>query len=230
MQCGLYITCSDQAKNGKTLISRLFADLLHLRDPSGPQIYDTDLSGNSIVSLFPDQTELIDLTKVSDQLKLFDQVVSSPQRNHVLDLSDDMLNRFFSIYHEIGFEQGASDAGLEILVHYVIDPSLQSVTTARDICNSLSLAKFLPVTNLAVGDCRQIAGAEQVFEELDYDNEIVMPSLAPEIRSWAEGEGFTWSGFLLGRHDDIPYEIRIVIMEFMESIYDQVGAQGEDFR
>ena len=115
-------------------------------------------------------------------------------------------------------------------IYYVIDPSLRSLQTACEISAQLSHARFIPVINLAVGDCRKIPGSKELLNELASGTEIVMPTLAPEIRAWTEADGFTWSGFLMGRHDDIPYETRIVIMDFLEAIYNQSGAQDEEFR
>lgn len=212
------------------MISRLYADLLHLRDPAGPRIYDTDLSGNSVVTRFPDKTVLLNLAKVGDQLKLFDSVLAEPGRDHVVDLSDDMLIPFFSIYKEIDFEAGAAEAGVEITIHYIIDPSFPSVRTALDISKIAKNASFVPVRNLAIGDFLLVPGAEEIYEKIDFGSEITMPLLEPKLQAWIESPEFTWSGLLLGRHDDIPYETRVVITNFLESIYNQTDAREEEFR
>ncbi len=212
------------------MISRLYSDLLHLRDPRGPKIYDTDLSGNSVVTRFPSKTLMLDLAKVGDQLKLFDGVLAEPERDHVVDLSADMLTRFFSIFKEINFEEGAAEAGVEITIHHIVDPSVPSVRTALETSRIAPSASFVPVRNLAIGDCLVVPGAAEIYQKIEFDSEIVMPNLEPEVQAWTEAPDFTWSGLLLGRHDDIPYEIRLVITNFLQSIYDQTDAREEEFK
>ena len=64
----VHIICSDTARTGKTLLARVFADLSSLRREDNPVIFDTDISGNGIVTYFPKKTRMIDLSKVADQI------------------------------------------------------------------------------------------------------------------------------------------------------------------
>ncbi len=65
------VVCSDEARNGKTLVSRLLADHL-LMTGHNPFVFDCDEPRGRIRRFYPDDSTLIDIEKTSGQITLFD--------------------------------------------------------------------------------------------------------------------------------------------------------------
>ena len=90
----VYITASDQHRNGKTLLARLLADYLML-DGHDPFMIDTDAPDGPLRSYFPGRTALADFSQMQGQMKLFDTIMASPGRDYVVDLPVRHMEGFF---------------------------------------------------------------------------------------------------------------------------------------
>jgi hypothetical protein len=80
------VVCSDRTRTGKSLLARLFVDYLLLawRDPF---LFDTAAAPGDAVRFFPERAMLVDLSRTSGQMALFDTILNSAPRDIVIDLS-----------------------------------------------------------------------------------------------------------------------------------------------
>lgn len=226
MDSHIYIICSNQARNGKTLFARLYADQLALSGRERINIFDTDYPNGGIAKYFPEQTEIVDISKTAGQVKLFDTMIERPGINHLVDLQSEWLDKFFTIFHDIGFDEGAAEAGIGVVVFYMIDRSMSSIETAAKIRKKLRSSEFVLIRNAAVGNLLHIPSAARNYMKIEKDRDILLPKLSDAASVYIERPGFTFTDFIASGATDAPIEIRNELWNFLETIYNQREAGG----
>ncbi len=220
----VYIVCSDKTRNGKTLLARLYTDLLSLRSQRKPLIFDTDLSGNGICNYFPDHTKIIDLSRVGDQVAMFDTMLAGDERDFVVDVAANETSRFFRIFTEIGFETGAQEVGLEVQICYLLDWSLNSLKMAAYIRQKLSSSRFVAVRNLAVEEMPIAPRSDERWPEVEID--LYLARLGSEAARTVQAADFSFADFISEQRGDLAYEVRAEIWNFLEDVYNQTKSVG----
>lgn len=126
----LIVVCSDRTRTGKSLLARLFVDYLLLawRDPF---LFDTAAAPGDVVRFFPERAMLVDLSRTSGQMALFDTILNSPPRDFVIDLSTAHFERFFAIVNEIAFLDELETRGIAVGIVYVTDTTERHVALER---------------------------------------------------------------------------------------------------
>ena len=218
----LTIVCSDASRNGKTLLSKLVSDTFCLRLGSPPLIYETDSRG-VLGSHFSEGSRVIDLSRTSDQVALFDSVLgasSDTPKNFLVDLSSDSLTRFFDLFIDIDFASGASASGTSVVVLFIVDRVVSSIECAVALRSRLRGVTFVPVRNSAIGDALDAPGGSDLYNELG-EHEILLPDLSGEALGYLEHPDFHFDSFLAGRYDNLDFGVRAELMGFLESVYEQ---------
>ena len=215
------IVCSDSPRNGKTLFAKLAADLLRLRMGVAPTIFDTDEPDGQLIHHFPDTGKVMDLSKTGAQVALFDGMLSEPGTHFLIDLSARHLERFFSIYRDIDFEDGASECGLDISVFYLIDRTPHSIETASALAASIPKTRIIPVRNAAIGDALAETNMADVYQSIRFEREINLPVLSAEALGMLEHPDFHFDTFVAGNYDHFPAELKYELWGFLESLYEQ---------
>jgi len=230
----VYIICSDRARCGKTLLARVFGATLALRRENNPLVFDTDLSGNGIINYLPDKTRLIDLSKVADQVALFDTMIevnenraesakSGGAPDFVVDVASSELARFFALFHDIGFEQGAYEAGLEVRVYYLVSWTQKSLQTCDEIASMLTRSQFVAVRNMAIAAYAFTPGPEEEALVPKINISLFLNTLSPAAFTIVNEHDFSFSRFISGDYKDISKEVRAEIWDFLEGIYNQTN-------
>ncbi len=231
----VYIICSDRARVGKTLLARVFAGMLGLRRDGNPLVFDTDLSGNGIINYLAPKTTLIDLSKVSDQVALFDTMIEARDNrlqsgafggtsDFVVDLAASDLRRFFDLFNDIGFERGAKEAELDVRVYYLVSWTLKSLQTCQKIASTLTSSQFTAVRNMAINAFAFIPEAGKEAQVPDVDISLFISALSPAAFGVVNQHGFSFSRFISGGHKEIKLDVRQEIWRFLENIYNQTNA------
>ena len=146
----VYITASDQHRNGKTLLARLLADYL-LLDGRDPFMIDTDAPDGPLRSFFPGRTALADFEKMQGRMKLFDTILASPGRDYVVDLPARHTDDFFKAAAELHAFEEMKRLGFRVIVFYIVDRTAASLRTAKTIQKFPNIDLFVPVENQHVG-------------------------------------------------------------------------------
>jgi hypothetical protein len=114
------IVASPRPRVGKTLVARILAD--HLTLVGEPRrLFDTDAAERRLSTFFPDNTTVVDLERVPDQMKLFDSLAAQPPVSQVIDLTHRSFAKFFKLVREIGYFAEAKAVGLEPVIFYIPD-------------------------------------------------------------------------------------------------------------
>ena len=223
------IVCSDITRNGKTLLARLYADLYSLRKEGSPVIFDTDLSENGIVNYFPQATNLIDLSRIAHQVSLFDTMLAISAKGNgpdfIVDVAANELKRFFfRIFNDIGFERGAFEVDLDIQICHVISWTMKSLKCAANIRDSLSTARFVAVRNMAIEALPFTPAPHEEGQVPHVDIDLFLNALSPEAFALVNDNSFSFAKFVTGNYDDMAYEIKADIWNFLEDVYNQTRA------
>ena len=223
----IYIICSDQARNGKTLFARLYTDFLSLSGFDSVHLFDTDYPNGGLSRYFPDNSEIVDLSKTAGQVRLFDTMIENPDRHYVVDLQSELLDRFFKIFHDISFDSGAAESGLDITVFFILDRSMSSIHAADRLRGRLGDSSLVLVQNGAVGSILHLPSAASEYSEIEKDRDIVLPKFSDTARNYVEDPNFSFARFIAGGYRDAPIDIRQEVWSFLESLYEQRDSGGE---
>ena len=214
------VVCSDESRNGKTLTARLLTDhmLLTGRDP---HVFDCDEPRGHINRFFPARSTLIDIERTAGQIRLFDTVLANPSCDYVVDLPANGLDTFFTVVDNLDFINAAHDAGLELVIAFVLDKSLTSLMTARDLHGAFSTELFYLVRNGFIGNPVVTRQARDVFEEIEPDAELFIPQIDREALSVAEEPPFSFSRFLSEGYVSLTPMVRLRLRAFLSDVFAQ---------
>ncbi len=234
MSSVVHILCSDTARIGKTLLARVFADLASLRREDNPVIFDTDVSGNGIINYFPQKTRLIDLSRISDQVALFDTMMEAgdmakdgPGGAHapdfVVDVAASELGRFFDLFTDIGFERGAREAHLDVRIYYLVNWALKSLQRTDHIRSLVSSSRFFVVRNMGVQAFAFTPQPHEVDQVPQIEVGLFLNALSPEVLDLITETGFSFARFLSGEYKNLRHGPRTEIWRFLEEIHNRTS-------
>ena len=172
----MFVVCSDEARNGKTLTARLLMDHL-LVTGRNPFVFDCDEPRGRIKGFYPDRSMLISVEKTSGQIRLFDTILAEPDRDYVVDLPAHALDTFFTVIDDLDFVNAAHDVRIELVIVYVLDQTAISVMTARDLRGAYAAETFYLIRNAWNGNPLVSRQAREVYEEIEPDAVFSLPLL-----------------------------------------------------
>lgn len=183
----LFITCSDQHRNGKTFLARLLVDYAML-DGRDPFVIDTDAPDGPLRTYFPGRTALADFSIINGQMKLFDTIVSAPGRDYVIDLPVRHMESFFKAVAELDFFEEAHRAGFRIIVFYIVDRSASSLKAARAVQEFPGIDLFVAVVNEFVGSSWPRDEGALILPELPRNLAIAISDKRISLRNFVLGD------------------------------------------
>ncbi|MGI9366800.1 MAG: hypothetical protein ACR2O8_16575 [Rhizobiaceae bacterium] len=219
------IVCSDCSRNGKTLFAKLAADLMKLRHGEPPHIFDTDDPDGGLATHFPDHSQVIDIARTRQQVALFDGMLErrpeAGPRHYLIDLCARHFVKFFDIFSEIQFEDGAEAAELDLTVFFLIDRTPDSIEAAAALSRTLSKTRFVTVRSSAIGDALSQGRCADTYQAMRKEREILLPKLSSQALDMIEHPEFHFDLFLTGKYSHFPFMLRKEIWGFLESLYEQ---------
>jgi hypothetical protein len=199
----VYITASDQHRNGKTLLARLLADYLML-DGRDPFMIDTDAPDGPLRGFFPGRTALADFAVMQGQMKLFDTILASPGRDYIVDLPARHLEGFFKAVEELSFFQETAKAGFRVMLFFIVDRAAASLKAARAHEHISGVDLFVPTINQFVGSYWP-----------NPDGALTIPALPQSISTVISNKRFSLRSFVLGDAQGLSEELRPVLSGFV---------------
>jgi hypothetical protein len=217
----IHVICSDRARNGKTLLSRIVADDLTLVGRE-PMVFDAEFPSGGIRAYLPERTRLVDLSKIGGRMALVDTILGTPPRDYVIDLPCRLLIETFDLFDQIDFVGETRSAGFSLIVMFIVDRPFSSLRSARRIYNSGQLDRYVPVRNLAVGHVSDFAQVANLYGEISQDGEIVLPVLERELLEFIEQRGFSFSAFLMNHYAPAAAELQPSLRNFLNEVFAQI--------
>jgi len=146
----IYIVASLHGRSGKTVFARLLADYTILQG-STPNLFDTDTVEKKLTSSFPEQSVLIDLAKVTDQMKLFDTLLVPSRNPRIVDLTHRSFSKFFNLLLEMGFVAEAKLHDIETVIFYIPDRETESYQQGVSLRELFKDCHIIVVENALLG-------------------------------------------------------------------------------
>jgi hypothetical protein len=202
----VYITASDQHRNGKTLLARLLVDYLML-DGLDPFLIDTDVPEGPLRSYFPGRTLLADFASMQGRMKVFDTILASPGRDYVIDLPQRHTMPFFQAVKDLSFFAETKAQGFRIFVLFIVDIDRASARAAHETQEIKNIDLFVPVHNHFVGT--SWPHDEGAFDLPNLDGEIV-----PEVLN----RRFSFRSFVQGDKQNLPDQMHLKLNQFLYDI------------
>ena len=207
----VYITASDQHRNGKTLLARLLADYL-LLDGRDPFMIDTDAPDGPLRKFFPGRTVLADFEKMHGRMKLFDTILASPGRDYVVDLPARHTFDFFKAVEELHAFEEMKRLGFRVIVFYIVDRTAASLRTAKLFQKFPNIDLFVPVENQHVGS---------FWPKIEGD--LVIPALPQKLAIALSDKRFSLRSFVLGDVQQLPEEFQPILSNFLFEVLNNLS-------
>ncbi len=138
------IVGADKGGVGKTTVSRAILDYFTGRNVP-IRAFDTEFPKGTLKRFHPDITEVVDVTQVPDQMKIFDTL--SESKVTLIDVRAGLLSTTLAALRDIGFLESAKRGQIQLAVFHVVGPSIASLNEIADIAPFVTDGKYYLVKN-----------------------------------------------------------------------------------
>jgi hypothetical protein len=126
------IVTSARPRTGKTLVGRLLVEHFLLAG-AHPEIYDTDAPDGSLALCYPEDSRIIDLNRVPDQVGLFDALTRPGLRPRIVDIAHHGAKKIVTLMRESNFVGEARAQKIEPVIVYVAATDPESFELGRQL-------------------------------------------------------------------------------------------------
>jgi hypothetical protein len=173
------IVGADKGGVGKTTVSRTLLDYFAAHQiPT--RAFDTETPKGTLKRFHPDVTEVVDMSHVPDQMKVFDTLSATEASVTVIDVRAGLLSPTLKALRDIGFIEAAKKGQITFAVFHILGPSIASLDEIAETAAFLGDAKYLMVKNF-VNNTHYFQWDEQThasyFKSVPDGVEITIPKL-----------------------------------------------------
>jgi hypothetical protein len=190
------ISTSVRPRVGKSLLARLLAD--HLSLAGEPRIvFDTDSAEPRLNAVFPGETTVVDLDRVTDQMTLFDALSTRQGMSQVIDLTHRSFNKFFNLMLDTNYAAEAKAVGVEPVIFYIPDSTAESYDQGFALRERFRDCGFVLVKNEFAGEPnREALNSSGMIGLAGHKPQMRMPQLDPFFASAIEDVRLSLSDFM----------------------------------
>ena len=189
----VYIICSPRPQVGKTLLARLLAEFLLLKN--GTVIsFDINLKEPSLLEYLPRTTETADVIDTFGKMALMDRLIVNDGVAKVIDLGFHAFDEFFRMTDEIGFLKEAVRRGVAPAILYVPDIDRVSAAGYRMLQQQIPPNALIAVDNEHVvrGELPTAMGRGRV---------VRFSALPVFLKTYIDRLNFSFTGYLRNEKD-----------------------------
>src|SRR3954462_13137662 len=137
---------ADKGGVGKTTVSRTLLDYFNTNQVRA-RAFDTEVPKGTLKRFYPDVTDIVDVTYVPDQMKIFDTIHSAQVPVTLIDIRAGLLSPTLRALRDIGFIDAAKKDQLTFAVFHILGPSIASLDEISETAAFLGDAKYFMVKN-----------------------------------------------------------------------------------
>jgi hypothetical protein len=137
---------ADKGGVGKTTVSRTLIDYFGAHNIS-MRAFDTESPKGTLKRFHPDCTEVVDVTAVPDQMKIFDTLGSDTAKVTVIDVRAGLLSSTLRALSDIGFLESAKKGQITFAVFHILGPSIASLEEIAETSGFVGDASYFLVKN-----------------------------------------------------------------------------------
>ena len=136
---------ADKGGVGKTTVSRTLLDYFSANSVP-TRAFDTESPRGTLKRFHPDVTEVVDMTSVPDQMKIFD-TLSNAEAVTIIDVRAGLLSPTLRALRDIGFLDAAKKGQLTFAVFHILGSSIASLDEIAETATFMSDARYFLVKN-----------------------------------------------------------------------------------
>jgi hypothetical protein len=137
---------ADKGGVGKTTVARTLLDYFAAHH-TPTRAFDTESPRGTLKRFHPDETEVVDVMSVADQMKIFDTLGSAPASVTVIDVRAGLLSATLQALSDIGFIEAAKKGQITFALFHILGPSIASLEEIAEIARFVGDARYLLVKN-----------------------------------------------------------------------------------
>jgi hypothetical protein len=137
---------ADKGGVGKTTVSRTLLDYFIARKVP-IRAFDTEHPKGTLKRFHPDLTDVVDVTSVPDQMKIFDTLDASGAQITLIDVRAGLMTPTLRALRDIGFLDMGKKGQLTFAVFHILGPTIASLDEIAETAKFLSDAKYFLVKN-----------------------------------------------------------------------------------
>jgi hypothetical protein len=137
---------ADKGGVGKTTVARTLLDYFGAHH-TPIRAFDTEAPRGTLKRFHPDVTEIVDVTSVPDQMKIFDTLGSAEAKVTVIDVRAGLLSPTLQALNDIGFIESAKKGQIAFAVFHILGPSIASLEEIAETASGIGDANYVLVKN-----------------------------------------------------------------------------------
>lgn len=170
---------ADKGGVGKTTVARTLLDYFGAHQ-TPIRAFDTESPRGTLKRFHPDVTEIVDVTSVPDQMKIFDTLGTTQAAVTVIDVRAGLLSPTLEALTEIGFLEAAKKDQITFAVFHILGPSIASLQEIAETAQFVGDASYFLVKN-HINDTSFFewdpATYDSYFKQIQNAEEITIPKL-----------------------------------------------------
>jgi hypothetical protein len=137
---------ADKGGVGKTTVTRTLLDYFTAHHVTA-RAFDTEAPRGTLHRFHPDTTEIVDVTSVSDQMRIFDTLSTADASVTVIDVRAGLLSPTLRSLRDIGFLDAAKKGQLTFVVFHILGSSIASLNEIEETAAFTGDARHFLVKN-----------------------------------------------------------------------------------
>src|SRR5688500_14853271 len=137
---------ADKGGVGKSTVARTLLDYFTAHQVPA-RAFDTEAPKGTLKRFHPELTDVVDITKIPDQMKIFDTLNSADAAVTLIDVRAGLMSPTLQALRDIGFIDAAKKGQITFAVFHILGPSIASLDEIADTANYLGDARYFLVKN-----------------------------------------------------------------------------------
>jgi hypothetical protein len=193
---------ADKGGVGKTTIARTLLDYFGAHQ-TPTRAFDTESPRGTLKRFHPYVTEVVDVTSVPDQMKIFDTLGNAEARVTVIDVRAGLLSPTLQALSDIGFLESAKKGQITFAVFHILGPSITSLEEIAETARFVGDANYYLVKN-HINETSFFewdpATYNSYFKQIKGAEEITIPKLNEMACEQVEVAGVPYVSFVANKN------------------------------
>ena len=192
---------ADKGGVGKTTVARTLLDYFSAHN-TPTRAFDTESPRGTLKRFHPAVTEVVDVTEVPDQMKIFDTLGNDEAKVTVIDVRAGLLSPTLQALNDIGFIESAKKGQITFAVFHILGPSIASLQEIAETAKFVGDASYFLVKN-HINDTQFFewdpATYNSYFKQIKGVEEITVPKLNEMACEQVEVAGVPYVSFVANK-------------------------------
>ncbi len=192
---------ADKGGVGKTTVARTLLDYFGAHN-TPTRAFDTESPRGTLKRFHPTVTEVVDVTEVPDQMKIFDTLGNADAKVTVIDVRAGLLSPTLQALNDIGFLESAKKGQITFAVFHILGPSIASLQEIAETTKFVGDASYFLVKN-HINDTSFFewdpATYNSYFKQIKGVEEITIPKLNEMACEQVEVAGVPYVSFVANK-------------------------------